>query len=162
MRGVIKKIESKHEKIVRYEERKEADKERKYKEYARETKRKARAPKGNCTVCNRKFIPGADAYQCECGKFIHVHCLAEMSLCPYCGREIDKEYGVVRIEDNEVRGSARVGTRTQVRRLLKPNLCPVCNKIIKAGDSGMQCDRCEAIMHLKCSEKARTCPKCGA
>jgi hypothetical protein len=162
MHGVIKRLESKHDKIVRYEERKEADKERKYKEHARDEKRKARAPKGKCTVCNRNFIPGADAYQCECGKFIHVHCLADMSLCPHCGREIDKEYGIVRIEESEGRSGGQGGTRTQVRRLLKAKFCPVCNKIIKAGDSGMQCDRCEAVMHMKCSDKAKTCPKCGA
>ena len=85
-----------------------------------------------------------------------------MSLCPHCGREIDKEYGVVRIEESEGRSGVKSGTRTQGRRLLKAKFCPVCNKIIKAGDSGMQCDRCEAVMHLKCSEKARTCQKCGA
>lgn len=161
MRGVIHRLESKRDKIVRYEKRKESDRERDFKERARESKRKARAPKGNCIVCNRKFIPGADAYQCDCGKFIHLHCLAEMSLCPHCGREIDKDYGVVRVEDTgEDRGRDRRSSRTEIKRLLKAKFCPECNKIIKAGDSGMECDNCGAIMHIKCSEKAKTCPKC--
>jgi ribosomal protein L33 len=161
MRGVIKRLESERDKVVRYEKRKEKDEERLDHEHAREGRRRARAPKGNCLVCNRKFIPGADAYQCDCGKFIHVQCLAEMSLCPHCGREIDKDYGVVRVEDSG--SGARGGrvSRTKINRLIKAKFCPVCNKIIKAGDSGMQCDRCEAVMHNKCSDKARTCPKCG-
>jgi hypothetical protein len=164
MRKVIKRLETERDKVVRYEKRKESDREREFKEEARDKRRRARAPKGNCIVCNRKFIPGADAYQCECGKFIHVHCLSDMSLCPHCGRDIDKDYGVVRLEESGRSGSeaSRRASRTKINRLLKAKFCPVCNKIIKAGDSGMQCDRCEAVFHVKCSDKARTCPKCGA
>ena len=164
MRGVIKRLESERDKVVRYEKRKDSDREREYKEEARDKRRRERAPKGNCIICNRKFIPGADVYQCECGKFIHVHCLSDISLCPNCGRDINKEYGVVRLEGSEpssTRASGKV-TRTKINRLLKAKFCPVCNKIIKAGDSGMQCDRCEVVFHMKCSEKAKTCPKCGA
>ncbi len=161
MRGVIKRLQADSDKIKRYESRKDKDMAHHKEEMDREQKRRARAPKGNCLVCNRKFIPGADAYQCDCGKFMHVHCLAEMQICPYCGRDINKDYGVVRMEDAkgvETHGSSR----TKVNRLIKAKLCPVCNKIIKAGDSGIQCDRCETVMHVKCSDKTRKCPKCGA
>ena len=148
------------DKIKRYESRKESDRERDHQEKARDRKRRARAPKGNCLVCNRKFIPGADAYQCECGKFMHVHCLAEMELCPNCGRDVDKDTGVVRIEDSGGSDSPGAG-RSKINRLIKAKLCPVCNKIVKAGETAMECDRCQTIMHVKCSDKSRKCPKCG-
>jgi hypothetical protein len=161
MRNVIKRLQADSDKIRRYEKRKDADSDRRRSEKERDHKRRARAPKGNCLVCNRKFIPGADAYQCECGKFMHIHCLAEMSICPNCGREIDKDYGVVRVEDSKGPESVGGGSRTKVSRILKAKLCPVCNKIIKAGETAMQCDGCESLMHIKCSDKTRRCPKCG-
>ncbi len=165
MRGVISRMQSKHDKLRRYESRKDSDLERKSHEEARERKRSARTPKGNCIVCNRKFIPGADAYMCECGKFIHVHCLSEISLCPHCGRELDKDYGIVRVETPSRRGSGGSAAnesphRIRIDRLIKARFCPVCNKIIKAGDCAMECS-CNATFHEKCSYKARTCPKCG-
>ena len=162
MRGVIKRLGAESGKLRRYESRKELDEERTDREKDRDRQRRKRVPTGNCLVCNRKFIPGADAYQCDCGKFIHVHCLSEGSLCPHCGREIDRDVGVVRVED---KGRAGTGsdmvTRKKINRLLKAKFCPVCNKIIKAGDSAMQCD-CNATFHLKCSDRARKCPKCGS
>jgi hypothetical protein len=161
MRGVINRLEGDRNKIRRYESRKEADVEKRDQERDRERRRHARTPTGTCLVCNRKFIPGSDGYQCDCGKFIHVHCLAELSLCPHCGRDIDKDTGVVRLEGSgRDRGSAGKTTRTKINRLIKAKFCPVCNKIIKAGDSGMECD-CGAVFHGKCSEKTRICPKCG-
>jgi hypothetical protein len=158
---IIKRLRGERDKIKRYESRKDADREHDHQEKARDRKRRARAPKGNCLVCNRKFIPGADAYQCECGKFMHVHCLAEMELCPNCGRDVDKDTGVVRIEDSGGSDTPGAG-RSKINRLIKAKLCPVCNKIIKAGESAMECDRCQTIMHIKCSDKTRKCPKCGA
>jgi hypothetical protein len=159
MRGAIKRLESQHDKLRRYESRKDFDKDRGYREERREVQRRKRAPRGNCLVCNRKFIPGADAYQCECGKFIHVHCLADMSLCPHCGRDIEEDYGIIRVEGTSAGGADRTG-RKKIDRLMKAKFCPVCNKIIKAGDSGMQCD-CGAVFHAKCSDRAKKCPKCG-
>jgi len=162
MRGVILRLGAESDKIKRYEERKRVASDREYHEKDRDRRRKARSPKGNCIVCNRKFIPGSDAFQCECGKFIHVHCLTDLSLCPHCGREIDKDYGIVRLEET---GDSRVArsqaSRTKIRRLIKPKFCPVCNKIIKAGDSAMECDNCGAVFHPKCSDRAKVCPKCN-
>ncbi len=163
MRGAIKRIESDRNKLRRYESRKDFDKDRRSREEDRDAHRRKRTPTGNCLVCNRKFIPGADAYQCECGRFIHVHCLSEMTLCPNCGREIEDDYGVVRVEGGGGAGAGASGdriTRKKINRLMKAKFCPVCNKIIKAGDSGMQCD-CGAVFHIKCSDKTRKCPKCG-
>jgi hypothetical protein len=161
MRGVVKRLEGERDKVRRYESRKDADKDHSYREEDRERQRRKRVPTGDCLVCNRKFIPGADAYQCECGKFIHVHCLSDIPMCPHCGRDIEKDVGVVRIEDTgRRRGGGDHAGRKKVNRLMKAKFCPVCNKIIKAGDSAMQCD-CGATFHLKCSNKAKRCPKCG-
>lgn len=160
MRGAIKRLEAQSGKIKRYETRKELDSDRRHSEDERESQRKKRTPTGNCLVCNRKFIPGADAYQCECGKFMHVHCLSDMALCPHCGRDIDKDYGIVRVEGTGRGGGTDRVSRKKINRLLKAKFCPVCNKIIKAGDSGIQCD-CGAVFHEKCSDKAKKCPKCG-
>lgn len=161
MRGVIKRLEAGSDKLRRYESRKEEDLDRREREKDRKAGRRARAPTGTCLACKRKFIPGSDAYQCRCGKFIHVHCVADMSLCPYCGREIEKDIGIVRLEDaGRERGAVAGSTRTKINRLIKAKFCPWCNKIIKAGDSAMECD-CGAIFHVKCSEKAKVCPKCG-
>lgn len=162
MRKAIKQLEAQVGKVQRYEDRKDRDRDRRYQEKERDRKRRARAPKGNCLVCTRKFIPGADAYQCDCGKYIHVHCLSGLTLCPHCGREIDQDYGVVRLEDDGRGERDRGGaSRTKINRLIKAKFCPVCTKIIKAGDSGMECDNCSAVFHIKCSDKTRKCPKCG-
>jgi hypothetical protein len=160
MRGVIKRLESSGDKVRRFEARKDMDEEHRYKEEDRNRQRRKRTPTGNCLVCNRKFIPGADAYQCECGKFMHVHCLSDMALCPHCGREINEDYGVVRVEDSGRGGGSDRPARKKINRLLKAKFCPVCNKIIKAGDAGIQCD-CGAVFHERCSDRARKCPKCG-
>ena len=160
MRGAIKRIESDRAKLRRYESRKDFDRDKREREGRREVSRKKRAPTGNCIVCNRKFIPGADAYQCDCGKFIHVHCLSEISLCPNCGREIEESYGVVRVEDTGDDRSIDRPSRKKISRLMKAKFCLVCRKIIKAGDSAMECD-CGATFHIRCSDKARKCPKCG-
>ena len=160
MHGAIKRLEAEGGKLRRYEDRKDRDLEHREHEEDRERQRRKRIPKGNCEVCNRKFIPGADAYQCECGKFMHVHCISDMSLCPHCGRDIDKNYGVVRVEDSKGSRGSDSTSRRKINRLLKAKFCPVCNKIIKAGDSAMECD-CGAMMHVKCSDKTRRCPKCG-
>ncbi len=160
MRRAIARVEAERNKLRRYESRKDFDTGRRGREERREVQRLKRTPTGNCEVCNRKFIAGADAYQCECGKFIHVHCLSEITLCPNCGREIEKDYGIVRVEGTSRGGGRDRVSRKKIDRLLKAKFCPVCNKIIKAGDSGMQCD-CGAVFHVKCSDKARKCPKCG-
>ena len=161
MRGVISRLGTDRDKLRRFETRKDKDLDRKDHEQDRDRRKRAQAPTGNCLVCNRKFIPGSDGYQCECGKFIHVHCLADLSLCPHCGRDIEEDTGIIRLEGSgSDRSSTSRASRTKINRLIKAKFCPVCNKIIKAGDSGMECDNCGAIFHEKCSDKTRICPKC--
>jgi len=67
-----------------------------YKFLMKEKKPKAAPPKKKgvlCSVCSESLKVDMPGYRCECGKFYHLECIADLRNCPICNRvlKIEKE-----------------------------------------------------------------------